>query len=163
MLEFEDNALIICYKSHIICATICHNVFRIFIRYVIYWSLRSNGCKKYSHVGRRRCLGMERQKFLKIGMMMLIAAVIAVSPTSTIGTSFFERANAQAMCSDDNNTSPSPKSPNALPVILIHGYNEPPTVWTHWQHRLDADGIRYCTVSFSDDECGSALDHSQRE
>jgi pimeloyl-ACP methyl ester carboxylesterase len=103
---------------------------------------------------------MERQKFLKIGMMMLIAAVIALSPTSTIGTSFFERANTQAICSDDNNTSSSPKSPNALPVILIHGYNEPPTVWTHWQHRLDADGIRYCTVSFSDDECGSALDHS---
>jgi triacylglycerol esterase/lipase EstA (alpha/beta hydrolase family) len=64
------------------------------------------------------------------------------------------------MCSDDNNTSSSPKSPNALPVILIHGYNEPPSVWSHWQNRLDANGIRYCTVSFSDDECGSALDHS---
>jgi len=63
---------------------------------------------------------MEQQKFLKIDMMMLTAAVIALSPTLTIGTAFFERANAQAMCSDDNDTSSSPKSPNALPVILIH-------------------------------------------
>ena len=32
LLEFEeDNALIISYKSHIICATLCHNVYRIFI------------------------------------------------------------------------------------------------------------------------------------
>jgi two-component system, OmpR family, sensor histidine kinase VicK len=28
--EFEDNALVICYKSHIIYATICHNVFNIY-------------------------------------------------------------------------------------------------------------------------------------
>src|SRR5215469_16618193 len=103
---------------------------------------------------------MERQKFLRIGMMMLTAAVIALSPTLTIGTAFFERATAQAMCFDENNTSSSPKSPNALPVILIHGYNEPPSVWSHWQHLLDLDGIRFCTVSFSNDECGAASAHA---
>jgi hypothetical protein len=37
LLEFEeDDALIISYKYRIIFAMICHNVFRIFIRYVIY-------------------------------------------------------------------------------------------------------------------------------
>jgi triacylglycerol esterase/lipase EstA (alpha/beta hydrolase family) len=96
----------------------------------------------------------------KIFVTAAIISIIALSPTLMTGTSFFERANAQAMCSDEYNTSSSPKSPNALPVILIHGYNEPPSVWSQWQHRLDADGIRFCTVSFSDDECGSALDHS---
>jgi hypothetical protein len=32
---------------------------------------------------------------------------------------FFERANAQAMCSDDNNTSSSPKSPNASETLSL--------------------------------------------
>jgi pimeloyl-ACP methyl ester carboxylesterase len=64
------------------------------------------------------------------------------------------------MCFDENNRSSSPESANALPVILIHGYNEPPSVWSQWQHRLNDDGIRFCTVSFSDDECGSALAHA---
>lgn len=101
----------------------------------------------------------------KIFVTAAIISIIALSPTLINGTPFFERANAQAMCFDENNTSLSPKSPDALPVILIHGYNEGPSVWSQWQHRLDHDGIRFCTVSFSfplsfNDRCGPALAHA---
>jgi triacylglycerol lipase len=75
-------------------------------------------------------------------------------------------ANALAMCSEKYIPSPSLMHPNVLPVILIHGYNEPPSVWSHWEERLKSDGIPFCTVyyffglQFRYDECGSALDHS---
>ncbi|HEY7573343.1 MAG TPA: hypothetical protein VH796_18445 [Nitrososphaeraceae archaeon] len=80
--------------------------------------------------------------------------------------SIFPSANALAMCSEKYIPSPSLEHPNVLPVILIHGYNEPPSVWSHWEDRLRSDGIPFCTVyyffglQFRYDECGSALDHS---
>ena len=96
----------------------------------------------------------------RIFVRAAIILIIVLSPTIIDGTPFFERANAKAMCFDENNTSSSPKSPNALPVILIHGYNGSPSVWSHWQHLLDLDGIRFCTVSFSNDKCGAASAHA---
>jgi pimeloyl-ACP methyl ester carboxylesterase len=78
----------------------------------------------------------------------------------------FPSANALAMCSEKYLPSPSVIHPNVLPVILIHGYNESPSVWSHWEVRLRNDGIPFCTVyyffglQFRYDQCGSALDHS---
>ena len=54
------------------------------------------------------------------------------------------------------------RSNTALPVILIHGYNEGSWMWSAWESMLQHDHIPFCTVSFqhSDDECGRATDHS---
>jgi pimeloyl-ACP methyl ester carboxylesterase len=60
--------------------------------------------------------------------------------------------------------SPVYSQPNdsLLPVILIHGYRQDASVWETWEGLLDADGIPYLSITFteSDDECGSARDHA---
>lgn len=101
----------------------------------------------------------------KVLIILSIASVAILSVTS--GRPIFPSANAQAMCSEEYIPSSSSLiRPNVLPVILIHGYNEPPSVWSDWEDRLRSDGIPFCTVYYSFgpqfryDECGSASDHS---
>lgn len=54
-------------------------------------------------------------------------------------------------------------STKPLPVILIHGYNENSTIWSEWETLLRNAGIPFFAVTFhqSDDECGSASNHSK--
>ena len=54
--------------------------------------------------------------------------------------------------------------PEALPVLLIHGYNSWPDVWyDEWLPELQDDGIRAEAVRFPiDDECGSSQSHAQQ-
>ena len=64
------------------------------------------------------------------------------------------------------------ESKNALPVLLIHGWNEGlggslPIHFDVWQEQLNQDEIPFCIVSFersndaSYDACGSAADHAK--
>lgn len=51
----------------------------------------------------------------------------------------------------------------ALPVLLIHGYNSGPEVWNQWLPQLQEDGIRAKAVRFPiDDPCGSSVSHAQQ-
>jgi hypothetical protein len=59
------------------------------------------------------------------------------------------------------------ESKNALPALLIHGWNEGsrgslPIHWDEWGQKLNQDEIPFCIVSFeqSNDACGSASDHA---
>lgn len=54
-------------------------------------------------------------------------------------------------------------SNKALPVILVHGYNDGSWVFSDWQKFLKNYGIPFCTVTFhhSNDPCGSAIDHGK--
>ena len=95
-----------------------------------------------------------------------MASLIMLSITLIDGRPIIPSANALARCSERYIPSPSVIHPNVLPVILIHGYNESPAVWSHWEERLRSDGIPFCTVyyffglQFRYDQCGSALDHA---
>ena len=60
------------------------------------------------------------------------------------------------------------ESKNALPALLIHGWNEGsggslPIHWDKWEQKLNQDEIPFCIVSFeqSNDACGSASDHAK--
>ena len=59
------------------------------------------------------------------------------------------------------------ESKNAIPVLLIHGWNEGeggflPIHFDVWQQRLNQDKIPFCIISFeqSSDACGSSADHA---
>ena len=53
------------------------------------------------------------------------------------------------------------QSDEALPVLLIHGYNVGPEVWTHWVDQLRLDGFIAKAVYFqNDDDCGSSESHA---
>lgn len=53
------------------------------------------------------------------------------------------------------------QSDEPLPVLLIHGYNVGPEVWTGWIDQLHQDGFIAEAVYFqSDDECGSSESHA---
>jgi uncharacterized alpha/beta hydrolase family protein len=88
--------------------------------------------------------------------------VISIAASSLIlinCASLFPLANAQPICANETITT-SPQSTTVLPVILIHGYNEGPLVWSTWENLLEDNGIPFCTVEFSYDQCGSASDHA---
>jgi pimeloyl-ACP methyl ester carboxylesterase len=102
---------------------------------------------------------IERKESCVITSIIFMLAILAAMLMLIGNTRFSSPANAQAMCFDDNLTSPSLRA-NVLPVILVHGYYEPPSVWYSWESFLEGDHIPYCTVYFSDDECGTALDHA---
>jgi pimeloyl-ACP methyl ester carboxylesterase len=60
------------------------------------------------------------------------------------------------------------ESNNAIPVLLIHGWNEGeggflPIHFDVWQQRLNQDKIPFCVISFeqSSDACGSSADHAK--
>lgn len=94
----------------------------------------------------------------KVSISIVLVLLLLISTIlPTIGS--LHSAFAQTAC--DNEIMHS--SGNALPVILIHGYKEPADVWSLWEHRLALDNIPFCTVTFdfSDDECGSAMDHAR--
>ena len=61
------------------------------------------------------------------------------------------------------NAQPSIANKPPLPVILIHGYFEPASVWNEWQKLLQNNtGIKSFPVTFrGDDECGSANQHAK--
>jgi hypothetical protein len=54
-------------------------------------------------------------------------------------------------------------SNEALPVILVHGYDDGSWVFSDWQRLLKNDGIPFCTVTFhhSNHPCGSTKDHAK--
>jgi len=98
----------------------------------------------------------------KRGLFLIISAVITISLsfTPSLGSSV-NIANAQSSpCV--NGEIISSHSSNILPVILIHGYFEPSSIWSVWEDLLSQNNIPFCTVSFhqSDDPCGSAKDHA---
>ena len=60
------------------------------------------------------------------------------------------------------------ESKNALPVLLIHGWNEGsegdfPIHFDEWEQQLNQERIPFCIISFeqSSDACGSAVDHAK--
>jgi pimeloyl-ACP methyl ester carboxylesterase len=60
------------------------------------------------------------------------------------------------------------ESKNALPVLLIHGWNEGsggvvPIHFDIWEKRLNQERIPFCIISFeqSNDACGSSVDHAR--
>jgi triacylglycerol esterase/lipase EstA (alpha/beta hydrolase family) len=89
---------------------------------------------------------------------VFIVSLIILSTVLFIAFSS-QLVNAQPIC--DNQIIQSAR--NGLPVILIHGYKEAARVWSQWEYRLGQDKIPFCTVSFdfSDDKCGSAMDHAR--
>ena len=65
-----------------------------------------------------------------------------------------------ASCSFLSVNAQQPSS-NRLPILLIHGYNEYPSIWDTWKTWLQADGFsNVYAISFQDDKCGSVADHT---
>jgi pimeloyl-ACP methyl ester carboxylesterase len=94
---------------------------------------------------------------VKISIVIMTLVVIVVN-----GESFFPSANAQGRMCENLDSS------IALPVLLIHGWNEGsegalPIHFGVWERQLDQLNIPFCTVSFqqSNDACGSAADHAR--
>jgi pimeloyl-ACP methyl ester carboxylesterase len=81
--------------------------------------------------------------------MVISTALLIMFSTASLP---FHLANAQP------NTATKPP----LPVILVHGYFEGPSVWNEWQELLQNKSIKSFPVTFqqSEDECGSANDHA---
>ena len=97
---------------------------------------------------------INRDLLVRISAITIIPLLLTIS----IGASFLiNPANGQTSC--DNGTVV--RSNEAIPVILVHGYNEGSWVWSAWERMLQRDHIQFCTVSFhqSNDECGLAIDH----
>src|SRR5689334_3749868 len=96
-------------------------------------------------------------------LLVRISAITIMALLLTISTGALFLSNpvhGQTISSCDNGIII--RSNTALPVILIHGYNEGSWMWSAWESMLQHDHIPFCTVSFqhSDDECGRATDHS---
>jgi pimeloyl-ACP methyl ester carboxylesterase len=48
-----------------------------------------------------------------------------------------------------------------LPILLIHGYNEYPSIWDSWRGWLRADNFsNVYSITFQDDKCGSVEAHA---
>jgi triacylglycerol esterase/lipase EstA (alpha/beta hydrolase family) len=78
-------------------------------------------------------------------------SVIVLAPIwcLTIASGSFLSVNAQQ------------PSSNRLPILLIHGYNEYPSIWDSWKTWLQTDGFsNVYAISFQDDKCGSVADHA---
>ena len=92
-------------------------------------------------------------------------AVIAVLLLLTISTNAFLSSASGQRSPCDNGTIT--RSTKALPVILVHGYNENSGIWTEWEQLLAQNAIPFCTVTFRQsptpmgDACGSAADHAK--
>jgi pimeloyl-ACP methyl ester carboxylesterase len=98
---------------------------------------------------------------LKKAVFVVIFTVIVVTlPLTTSLKSLVKIVNAQPPSCNNGVIMPSTPS-NALPAILIHGYNEDSGVWVQWDPLLKHDGIPFCTMSFHpDDKCGTAVAHA---
>lgn len=78
--------------------------------------------------------------------------LIIVSTATTSSLWIFHSANGQ----------PSITNKRPLPVILIHGYFEPKSVWDHWQNLLESKTKTFAvTFNTTDDKCGSADEHAK--
>jgi len=111
-----------------------------------------------SDINIRKKIFMRKDVILVVLSLTLSLSVLLIGSRQIVPS-----ANALAMCVIENMPS---KTSSPVPVILIHGYNEPPSVWSHWEERLKDSGIPFCTVSFSGlqeryDQCGSASDHAK--
>jgi hypothetical protein len=104
----------------------------------------------------------DETKTTKLSVRISVISIIALSLIVINGESFFPSANAQeTMCDNlDSNI--------ALPVLLIHGWNEGSDGdirihFDEWERQLQQESIPFCTVSFqqSSDACGSAADHAR--
>lgn len=101
---------------------------------------------------------------IKGGISILITSIsIIVLPLMLIiGLSLFPSANGQT------ENCHNLESKIALPVLLIHGWNEGaggqfPIHFDEWEQQLDQERIPFCVVTFvqSNDACGLAIDHAR--
>src|SRR5688500_12331554 len=90
-----------------------------------------------------------------------LLTIIILSAVLIINLSIFPSANAQT------ENCYNLESRNALPVLLIHGWNEGEggeyaIHFDEWEARLNQDMIPYCIISFdqSPDACGSSAAHA---
>jgi len=97
----------------------------------------------------------------KKNILIIISLILTISLSLSPDSKSINLANAQSSPCDNRLIMPSSVS-NAIPVILIHGYNEDSNVWLIWEQLLSQNNIPFCTVSFhqSNDECGSAVSHA---
>lgn len=94
---------------------------------------------------------------------------IAVLFNSIINNSLISPSHAienKSVCIKGTLGRPQHQS-NYLPIILLHGYKESPSVWHTWEKILESKNIPYCTVAFSQtsqkfDQCGSSSDHANQ-
>jgi len=98
----------------------------------------------------------------KLSTIRTSISIIVLSLISITSGSHFPSANGQT------ENCHNLESKNALPVLLIHGWNEGsggqfPIHFDEWEQRLDQERIPFCVVIFvqSNDACGSAIDHAR--
>jgi pimeloyl-ACP methyl ester carboxylesterase len=98
----------------------------------------------------------------KLSTTISIMSIIALSFILMTNVSPFPSANGQI------ENCHNLESMNAIPVLLIHGWNEGgggslPIHFDVWQQRLNQDKIPFCIISFeqSNDACGSSADHAK--
>ena len=95
---------------------------------------------------------------------------VKLSIMSIITLSFILMTNGSPFPSANGQTENchNLESKNAIPVLLIHGWNEGsggdfPIHFNVWEHQLNQDKIPFCIISFeqSSDACGSSADHAK--
>jgi pimeloyl-ACP methyl ester carboxylesterase len=97
----------------------------------------------------------KRTTFLTISIALFVSLLLTPGFKSLVNI-----ANAQSSSCFNGVVMPTTPS-NALPVILIHGFNEYSNIWSEWESLLKHDNIPYCTATFqSDDACGRAITHA---
>ena len=105
---------------------------------------------------------IEIKRRKKLSATVSVMSIIALLLILITSGSFFPSANGQT------ENCHNLESKNALPVLLIHGWNEGeggflPIHFDEWQQRLNQDKIPFCIISFeqSSDACGSSADHAK--
>ena len=92
--------------------------------------------------------------------LLLVSLIIALSSSFMTNLGSYNLENAQNSSCYSGVIMPSSPN-NAIPVILIHGYSQDYSVWSHWEGLLKAS-VPYCTVSFKDDDkCGTSKAHAK--
>jgi pimeloyl-ACP methyl ester carboxylesterase len=92
----------------------------------------------------------------KINIILVTTIIIIIASVMLGNTEFASLANSQPQINATTGL-------NALPVLLIHGYNSDASAWKKWEGLLKNDGIPFYPITFkqSDDKCGSVLDHAR--
>ena len=100
---------------------------------------------------------VRRRKKLFPSLLIIVISIILI-----INGSIFPSAKAQT------ENCYNLESKNALPVLLIHGWNEGsggnfPIHFDEWEQQMNQDRIPFCIISFeqSSDVCDSAVDHAK--
>jgi hypothetical protein len=106
---------------------------------------------------------IEIKRRKKLPNMISVISIIALLLILITSGSLFPSANGQT-----TTTCTNLESKNALPVLLIHGWNEGSggSLLIHfdeWKQRLNQEKIPFCIVTFvqSNDACGSSADHAK--